>query len=128
MTPTLGTSREAILDAFHRLDRENCGRLITEAAIIGSNLRFRWQANGQLGVVVGEIGIRDATKREVAELEESIELGEVQIYTTRLFVSGRALPRTVVHQATGTALDPNSEAARRQRARWAHADLRSISH
>ncbi len=116
---SLGQTTKEILDEFRRLDRENVGRRITEASIIGGSLRFRWQGSGKLGVVVGDIGIRDATVAEYDELEESVELGQVQICTTPLFVSGRAMIRTIMHQATGIPIDSNSEAARRQRGRWA---------
>jgi hypothetical protein len=116
---SLGKTTKEILDGFRRLDRENVGRRIAEADIIGGSLRFRWQGNGKLGVVVGDIGIRDATAAEYDELEEAVELGQVQIYTTPLFVSGRTMTRTIVHQATGTPMNQHSEAARRQRERWA---------
>ncbi len=80
MKKSLGTTKDTILDAFKAADRENVGRRITEAAIVGGSLRFRWQGNGKLGVVVGAIGIRDASSAEYDELEEAIELGQVQIY------------------------------------------------
>jgi hypothetical protein len=115
----LGTTKNEILDAFKQADRQNVGRHITEAAIIGSGLRFRWQGSGKLGVVVGEIGIRDASNGEYDELEDAVELGQVQIYTMPLYVSGRSMkPRDVLHQATGNPLDENSQAAMRQRERW----------
>lgn len=122
MPPTLGVTANEVLDAFRRIDQQNCGLRITEALAVGAGLRFRWQGSGKLGVVVGEIGIRDASDSEYAELEEAVELGQAEIYTTGLFVSGRARARNVLHQATGMPLDPNSAAARQQRARWARAD------
>lgn len=123
--PSLGAATNDILDAFKQLDREYVGRKITEAAIIGSNLYFRWQGSGRLGVVVGEIGIRDASTAEYGELEDAIELGQVQIYRKPLYCSGNiAFDRKeseVLHQATGRPLDPNSLAVRRQRERFARA-------
>jgi len=119
MRPTLGSTLNEVMDAFKRLDSEMCGRRIVEAAIIGDSTRYRWQGPGKLGVVVGEIGIRDATATEYSELEEAIELGQAQIYTMPLYVFGRAMTQTVVHQATGAPLDQNSQAARKQRDRWA---------
>lgn len=120
--PSLGTDLNTILDAFKRLNNELCGRRIVETAIVGSPLRFRWQGSGKLGVVVGDIGLRDATEAEYDELEDAVELGQAQIYSTPLWVSGRILTQEVLHQATGHPLDPNSLAARRQRERWARAD------
>lgn len=126
--PSLGATTRVILDNFERLSDEYCGWQVAEASIVGGGLRFHWQAGGKLGVVVGEIGIRDATDAEYAELEEAVELGQVQIYLTPLYVTGRTMTQTVLHQATGRPLDENSPAARRQRARWARADaLRSCS-
>lgn len=128
MKPTLGTTMNEILDAFKRLAVANSGRYITEADIVGGNLRFCWQPAGKLGVVVGEIGLRDATDAEYNELEDAVELGQAQIYHTPLYVSGRVMTRTILHQATGNPLDPNSSAARQQRDRWARADaLRQAS-
>lgn len=122
MKKSLGTTKDAILDAFKAADRENVGRRITEAAIMGGSLRFRWQGNGKLGVVVGAIGIRDASSAEYDELEEAIELGQVQIYTAPLYVSGQSRSAIdVLHHSTGNPLDENSAAAFRQRARWARA-------
>lgn len=128
MQPTLGSTMNEILDAFRSADRENCGFRITEAHVVGSSLRFRWQGSGKLGVVVGEIGIRDATDVEHSELEEAVELGQVEIYTTPLYVMGRVMTRTQLHQATGKPLDPASEAARRQRERWARAEALRQGH
>lgn len=126
--PSLGANLNDIMLAFRRLDVRNCGLLITEAAIIGGNLRFRWMADGKLGVVVGEICLRAATPAEYDELEDAIELGQVQIYEKPRYVSGQIATQTVRHQATGNPLDPNSEAARRQRERWAQADaLRGLN-
>ena len=122
MKPVLGTNVDEILDAFRRVDLDNRGDRITEAAIVGTSLRFRFQGKGTLGVVVGAIGLRDSTEAEMSELEESIELGQVEIYTTPLYVSGRTMTRVVLHQATGLPLNPGSEAARRQRERWARAE------
>ena len=121
MKPSLGNNANEILDAFKNLDRKNCGRYITEAEIIGAGLRFRWQGatnNGRLGVVVGDICLRDATDAEYGELEESIELGQVEIYTTPRWHAHVVLTRSVVHQATGHPIDPNSPSAIRQRQRW----------
>lgn len=127
MCPTLGYSLDEIMNAFKRIDRELCGRRIVEAAIIGDSTRYRWQGNGKLGVVVGEIGIRDATETEYGELEEAIELGQAQFYTMPLYVFGRSMTQTVIHQATGTPLDTNSQAARKQSERWARRGGRSAS-
>lgn len=125
VTVKLGSNFEEVFEAFQRVDCENCGHRITEASIVGSNLRFRLQGSGKLGVVVGAIGLRDATKAELVEFEESVELGQVEIYTTPLYVSGRSMPRAVLHQATGYPLNPASAAARRQRERWAQAEARA---
>lgn len=127
MCPTLGYSLDEIMNAFKRIDRELCGRRIVEAAIIGDSTRYRWQGNGKLGVVVGEIGIRNATETEYGELEEAIELGQAQFYTMPLYVFGRSMTQAVIHQATGTPLDTNSQAARKQRERWARRGDRSSS-
>jgi hypothetical protein len=118
---SLGTTANQILDEFRRIDRENVGRRITEAFDIGNCLRFRWQGNGKLGVAIGAIGIRDATEAEYSDLEEAIELGQVQIYTLPLYVSGQSSVMDLLHQATGFPLDQNSDAARRQKARWDRA-------
>jgi len=120
--PSLGTEMNGILDAFRQADREHCGRRITEASIVATSLRFRWQGSGKLGVVVSEIGIRDATNAEYSELEDAVELGQVEIYTMPLYGSTSSMRRIVLHQATGNPLDPNSTAARRQRERFALAD------
>lgn len=119
--PTLANTLDGILRAFKAASDELVGRRIVEAAIIGGSLRVRYQGNGKLGAVVGDIGIRDVTLAEQEELEESIELGQVQIYTTPLFVSGRIMTKEVLHEATGLPLDPNSEAVRRQQERLALA-------
>lgn len=126
---SLGSTRDEILDGFKRADRQNVGRQITEAAIIGDSLRFRWQGSGKLGVVVGDIGIRDASETEYEELEEAVELGQVQIYTTDLYVFSRRFKvNQVLHQATGNPLQENSPAAIRQRERWARAEQQQDAH
>jgi hypothetical protein len=107
--PSLGQSTADILNAFRAADREFVGRKITEAAIVGGGLRFRWQGasgRGRLGVVVGDIGIRDATSAEYDELEDAVSLGQVQIYRTDLYRSGRSRLSglEVIHQATGRPL------------------------
>lgn len=119
--PALGSSLDEILSAFKNLSDELSGLKIVEAAIIGSPLRFRWQGHGRLGVVVGEIGIRDASMAEYAELEEAIELGQAQVYKTPLYVHSRVMKQDVLHLATGSPLDPNSPAARKQQERYAQA-------
>jgi hypothetical protein len=123
---SIGIDSNQILDAFRRIDRESVGRRITEAHIVGSSMRFRWQTE-KLGVVVGDYCIRDASDAEYAELEEATELGQTEIYSLPLYVSGRsARDRIVLHQATGNPIDPNSLAARRQRERWNRAYPRSL--
>jgi hypothetical protein len=119
--PQLGSTLNSILDAFKDASNEFAGRKIVEASIVASPLCFRWQNRG-LGVVIGEIGIRDATSAEYEELEESIELGQVQIYKTPLYFTGRVMEKEILHEATGTPLDPNSSAARLQRERWANVE------
>lgn len=119
--PMLGTCVSAILQAFKEKTNALSGLRIVEAAIIGGSLRFRFQSSGSLGVVVGDICLRDAKGVEIAELEDALELGQVQIYTTPLFVSGRVMTKEVLHEATGFPLDPNSEAVRQQQARFARA-------
>ncbi len=117
--PRLGSTANAILDMFKLADRHFCGRYATRAQNIGSSLTFCWEANGKLGVVVGEMGVRDATDAEYDELEESIELGQVQIsLMTRRF---SPMVVEVLHQATGLPLDENSKAAIAQRNRWNRA-------
>ena len=120
--PSLGGTMNEILDAFRDLEKANCGIRITEALIVGSGQRFRWQGNGKLGLVVNEYCLRDATGGEYDELEEAVELGQAQVYTAPRYVAGQMRQQIVFHQATGTPLDPNSEAARKQRERWARAD------
>lgn len=46
MKPVLGTNVDEILDAFRRVDLDNRGYRITEAAIVGTSLRFRFQGKG----------------------------------------------------------------------------------
>ena len=119
--PTLGTNAAEILHAFANLNHEWRGLRITEAEIIGTGERYRLDNNGKLLRVVSEISVRDATKAEFRVFFEAIELGQVQIYQTPLWASGRTMRRTVLHQATGMPLDPESPAARRQQRRFAQA-------
>lgn len=119
----LGTTRDDILDAFKQLSNQWVGLRVAEAAIVGGSLRFRWQGNGRLGVVVGDFCLRDARPAEYAELEDAVDLGQAQIYLTQLDVCGRRFAPKVVHQATGQPLDENSPAAIAQRRRWAEAEL-----
>lgn len=119
--PSLGGSAETIFEAFRKLSVEACGLRITEAEIVGAGERYRLDKGGKLLRVVGEVGVIDATKAETREFFEAIELGQVQIYQTPLWVSGRTMRRTVLHQATGIPLDPDSPAARRQQCRFAQA-------
>lgn len=113
--PSLGTTLDEVLDGFKALDRQHCGRRITEAHLVCGPV-YRWMAEGKLGIVVDEIAIRAATATEIAELEEGIELGQVQIQTKvrRMFESS---DYQVAHQATGRPLDPNSKTARAYEAR-----------
>lgn len=119
--PMLANTLDDILRAFKAKSEELSGLRIVEAAIIGGSLRFRYQGNGSLGVVVHDIGLRDAKPAEVLELYDALELGQAQIYTTPLYVQGRVMTKEVLHEATGLPLDPNSEAVRRQQARFARA-------
>lgn len=121
--PSLGDSLDQVMSAFRKASDEYSGINIVEASIVGASARFRWMGSGKLGVAVGETGIRLATNAEYDELEESIELGQVQVYRTPLFVSGRRMTQTVLHQATGFPLDPNSCAARRQQERWRRSEI-----
>lgn len=119
--PTIGSTLDTILRNFRELSNQQAGIRIVEAAVIGSALRFRNQVSGKLGVVVGEIGISDATPAQISELEDAIELGQVEVLSMPLYVSGRPRQGIVLHQATGIPLDENSDAARQQRARLARA-------
>lgn len=119
--PKLANNLDDILRAFKAKNEELSGLRIVEAAIIGGSLQFRYQGNGSLGVVVNDICLRDAKPAEVLELEDAIELGQAQIYTTPLFVSGRIMTKEVLHEATGLPLDPKSAAVRRQQERLALA-------
>lgn len=119
--PSLGGSAERIHEAFKNHSHEWCGQRITEAEIIGAGEQYRLDKDGKLLRVVSEISVRDATKAECRNFFEAIELGQVQIYQTPLWVSGRMMHQTVLHQATGMPLDPESPAARRQLRRFAQA-------
>jgi len=120
--PCMGRSVEEILEGFRDMSRQWAGHRITEAEIVGTSLRFRLDNQGKLLVVVGDICVRDATRREFRELYEAIELGQAQIFQTPLWVTGRKMTRTVLHQATGAPIDPNSPAAREQQRRFALAE------
>lgn len=124
----LGATKDEILNIFKQLSNGYSGLRIIEAEIIGAGQRFRWQGSGKLGVVIGEIGIRDATSAEYGELEESIELGQVQISSRPLYFSGRSLLADVVvlHRATGFPMNENSQAAIQQRERFARIDAHRI--
>lgn len=119
--PMLGNNLDDILRAFKAKSEELSGLRIVEAAVIGGSLRFRYQGNGSLGVVVHDICLRDAKPAEVLELEDAIELGQAQIYTTPLYVQGRVMTKEVLHESTGSPLDPNSPAARALQARLERA-------
>ena len=119
--PMLANNLDDILRAFKAKSEALSGLRIVEAAIIGGSLRFRYQGNGSLGVVVHDIGLRDAKPAEVLELEDAIELGQAQIYTTPLYVQGRVMTKEVLHESTGSPLDPNSPAARALQARLERA-------
>lgn len=114
---SLGDRAEDIYQAFIEESKAWVGRRITEAEIVGAGKRFRVGPQDNLELVVGEIGVRDISAHESDEFYEAIELGQVQIYHTPLWVRGRTMTRTVIHQSTGFPLDPRSAAARRQRQR-----------
>ena len=120
---SLGDRAEDIYKAFIEESKAWVGRRITEAEIIGAGKRFRVGPQDNLDLVVGEIGVRDVSAQEAEEFYEAIELGQVQIYLTPLWVSGGTVTRTVIHQATGVPLDSESAAARRQRQRFESARL-----
>ena len=119
--PSLGKTTDEILRAFKKADGDIVGRRIVEALLVGGPT-YRIKPDGTFGIVVEEICLRDATEKELDELEEGIELGEVQIYSKKrqMFESSDFI---VLHQATGTPLNPDSPAVRARQARWDRADL-----
>lgn len=123
MKPVMGNTADEILCAFKAKSSALCGIRVVEADLIGSGLRFRMTGQGALGVVAGPSLLRDASASELLELEDGLELGQVEIYSLPMDVSGRNAhaQKEVLHQATGNPLDDNSEAARAQRARLARA-------
>lgn len=98
--PSLGSTVNAVLDAFKKLDTEWGSMGYVEARDI-FGLTYRWLPainGGHLGVSENEgFTLRRATDAEYTALEKAISAGQVQI--VQFFRMKREL--TVHHQSTG---------------------------
>jgi hypothetical protein len=110
VAPKLGATVDEVLRAFIRASDDWCGQRVVEALLPVTNegpaRKYRVQSQAskltgsRIGVALHEgFCIRDATAAEEAELEECLELGFVQIASSR-----RGRPVEVLHQATGRHL------------------------
>ncbi len=96
---TLGSTVEEILLNFELLSTSCQGHSVIEAHIVATPKKFRCFFDGRISLVLDENSTRFATPKEIQELKEELERGQVEIYHFKKYITNRP-PTETLHQAT----------------------------